>query len=373
MDTPACILVVDDNAQNRTLAEVRLTASGYRVLSVESGEEALATFAHERVDLVLLDVRMPGMDGFETLDRLRRTERGADVPVIFLTAIDDISLHDSALRAGVDDYLTKPLRATELLIRVRSLLRLGQMTASLRASHALVSAQRDELLRGRDLRRQLSTFLVHDLKSPLAMITAATGLVQRRVDPESAEKLQIVQRAAGNMLRMVKNLLDIARSEDGRLLARPAPCDVRRLVEELLSGLRGVQGEWHAQVEFETRYALPDSPICTDGELLRRLLENLLDNALRYSPSDGRIIVALAQSGRELELTVSDQGPGIPMEARERIFDMYVQLDERNPERVGHGLGLVFCRLAAEAQGGRLWVEDAPDGGAAFHVRLPVT
>jgi signal transduction histidine kinase len=204
------------------------------------------------------------------------------------------------------------------------------------------------------------------------MITAATGLVQRRVDAESAEKLQIVQRAAGNMLRMVKNLLDIARSEDGRLLARPAPCDVRKLVEELLAGLRGVQGEWHAQVEFETRFALPDAPIVADAELLRRVLENLLDNALRYSPSDGRIVVALAQSGQELELTVADQGPGIPSEQRERIFDMYVQLDERNPERMGHGLGLVFCRLAAEAQGGRLWVEDAPDGGAAFHVRLPV-
>jgi len=369
---PPCILVVDDNLQNRMLAEARLVAAGYRVLQAEGGEEALELFSRESVDLVLLDVRMPCVDGFETLDRLRRTSRGADVPVVFLTALDDAATHDQALRAGVDDYLTKPLHATELLIRVRSLLRLGQVTASLRASHALVSAQRDELLRSRDLRRQLSAFVVHDLKSPLAMIMAATDVVQRRVAGDSADKLQIVQRAASNMLRMVRNLLDIARSEDGRLLARPSECDVRDLIEELVHGFRGLQGEWHSNIRFETHYRLEQNRLWIDGELLRRVLENLLDNGLRYSPADGRIAVQVAQCGRELELIVSDQGPGIPESQRERIFEMYVRLDERNPERVGHGLGLVFCRLALEAQGGRLWVEDSADGGAAFHARLPV-
>jgi signal transduction histidine kinase len=106
---------------------------------------------------------------------------------------------------------------------------------------------------------------------------------------------------------------------------------------------------------------------------LRRVLENLLDNALRYSPTDGCITLEVLRSGRELELVVSDQGPGIPEPQRERIFEMYVRLDERNPERVGHGLGLVFCRLALEAQGGKLWVEDSADNGAAFHARLPIS
>lgn len=370
---PPCILVVDDNLQNRALVEARLFASGYRVLQAESGEEALALFTREHVDLVLLDVRMPGLDGFATLDLLRRTTRGADVPVVFLTALDDAETHERALRAGVDDYLTKPMRANELLIRVRSLLRLGQVTASLRASHALVSAQRDELLRSRDLRRQLSAFVVHDLKSPLAMIFAATEMVQRKVGGDAADKLQVVQRAASNMQRMVRNLLEIARSEDGRLLARPTDCDVRVLVEELVHSFRGLRGEWHEAIAFETKYRLDESRVWTDGELLRRVLENLLDNALRYSPADGRIVVEVARVGRDLELVVRDQGPGIPEEHRARIFEMYVRLDEQNPERVGHGLGLVFCRLALEAQGGRLWVEDGVDGGAAFHARLPVS
>jgi len=371
-----CILVVDDNEQNRLLVEARLTAAGYCVVQAESGARALDIFSERPCDLVLLDVRMPGLDGFETLDRLRKLPRGADVAVVFLTALDDVATHERALRAGVDDYLTKPLRATELLIRVRSLLRLGHAVSSLRASHAIVSKQRDELIRARDLRRQLTTFIVHDLKSPLAMIMAGTQLVQRKVVAPGIEKLMIVQRAASDMQRMVHNLLDIARSEDGRLVPRPAQVDVRELVDQLVESTRGTKGEWHAGIAIETRYALApghEARMWTDPLLLRRVLENLLDNALRYSPIDGHIVIDVAQSEDELCLSVTDEGPGIAPEQRERVFEMYVRLDDKNPERVGHGLGLVFCRLALEVQGGRIWADAGPAGrGAAFHARLPI-
>jgi len=373
---PASILVVDDNPQYRLVAEARLSAAGYRVLQAESGERALEMFAREPVDLVLLDVRMPGIDGFATLDRLRRLPRGGDVAVVFLTALDDVATHERALKAGVDDFLSKPLRGTELLIRVRSLLRLGQAMTSLRTSHALVLAQRDELLRGRDLRRQLSAFVVHDLKSPLSMIIAATELEQRKLSSPGAQKLHIVQRAAQNMLRMVYNLLDIARSEDGRLIAHPTEVNVRELVEELVQGVRGTHGEWHSSIVIETRYRLDNPLAWVDGQLLRRVLENLLDNALRYSPGDAPIVVEVVRSQRELSLRVSDEGPGIPRDQRQHIFEMYVRLDDDKPVRVSHGLGLVFCRLALEAQGGRISVEsrsdEAGDHGAAFQAVLPV-
>jgi two-component system, sensor histidine kinase and response regulator len=366
------ILVVDDNLQNRLVAEARLVAAGYRVLQAEDGVKALEVFARDTCDLVLLDVRMPGLDGFETLDRLRRLPRGSEVAVVFLTALDDVATHERALRAGVDDYLTKPLRATELLIRVRSLIRLGQATTSLRTSHALVSAQRDELIRGRDLRRQLSAFVVHDLKSPLSMIMAATELVQRRADKDAGDKLQIVQRAAQNMMRMVHNLLDIARSEDGRLIPRATEIDVRKLVDEIVESTRGTQGEWHAGIALETRYRGDPPRAWLDGLLLRRVLENLLDNALRYSPTDARIAIEVTRTERELKLSVSDEGPGIAPEQRDRIFEMYARLDENHPIRTGHGLGLVFCKLATEAQGGRIWVEsNGAMVGATFHVVLP--
>ena len=366
------ILVVDDSLENRMLAEARLHAAGYRVLQADSGARALELFAEEPCDLVLLDVKMPGLDGFQTLDELRRLPRGGDVAVVFLTALDDVVTHERALRAGVDDYLTKPLRATELLIRVRSLLRVAQTMNSLRTSHALVSTQRDELIRGRDLRRQLSTFVVHDLKSPLAIIMAASDLVQRTLPKDSAPKLQLVKRAATNMLRMVHNLLDIARSEDGRLSPRSAELDVRRLVEDTVQSMRGLQGEWHAAIGIETHYDLSEPRLSLDAQLLPRVLENLLDNALRYSPTDGCIRVELSRSGQTLSLVVHDQGPGITAEQRARMFDTYAGLEDNNPGRVGHGLGLVFCRLALEAQGGRIWIESDGENGAAFHASLPL-
>jgi two-component system sensor histidine kinase/response regulator len=366
------ILVVDDDAQNRMVLEARLTGAGHRVLLADGGEQALAMFARERCDLVLLDVLMPGLDGFATLERLRRLPRGNEVAVVFLTGLDDVATHERALRSGVDDYLTKPLRATELLIRVRSLLRIGQAMGSLRASHALVSAQRDELIRGRDLRRQLSNFVVHDLKSPLAMIMAATDLVKRGLPSPAVDTLGIVQRSATNMLRMVHNLLDIARSEDGRLIARPSDVDLRQLIEEQVQAMRGARGEWHHAIALETAYRIDDAHAWIDGPLLRRVLDNLLDNALRYSPTDAAIRIEVSRLGRELELVVRDQGPGITPEVRERGFEMYPRVDEALPLRSGHGLGLVFCRLAVEAQGGRVWAESGPDGqGAAFHVSLP--
>lgn len=367
------ILVVDDNPQNRLIAKARLSAAGYRVLEAESGAEALAIFASERCDLVLLDVLMPELDGFETLDRLRRMPRGSEVAVVFLTACEDVATHERALRSGVDDYLTKPLRATELVIRVRSLLRLSQAMSSLRQSHALVSTQRDELLRAKDLRRQLSSFIVHDLKSPLNMVMAATDLAKRSA-PSAADTLAIVQRSAANMLRMVHNLLDVASSEDGRLVPHPRDTDLRELVEQQVAAMRGARGEWHHSIQLQTRYQIEHPHAWVDPLLLGRVLDNLLDNALRYSPLDAAIKVEVSKLGGELELVVVDEGPGIPLEHRERVFEMYARLDEQHPTRVGHGLGLVFCRLAVEAQGGRVWAQGGPAGtGTEFHVLLPAS
>ena len=184
----AHILVVDDAPQNRLLADARLSGAGYRVTQAESGEAALRAFENDPPDLVLLDVRMPGLDGFDTLARLRALPDGDDVPVVFLTAFDDDDTHRRALAAGVDDFLSKPLRPTELLIRVRSLLRLREAMRNLHASHSLVSAQRDALLQARNLRERLSTFIVHDLKIPLQNISAATEVVQRRTENEGAQR-----------------------------------------------------------------------------------------------------------------------------------------------------------------------------------------
>jgi signal transduction histidine kinase len=365
----AHILVVDDAPQNRLLAEARLSGAGYRVTQAESGEAAITAFEREVPDLVLLDVRMPGLDGFDTLERLRALPHGPNVPVVFLTAFDDEDTHRRALAAGVDDFLSKPLRPTELLIRVRSLLRLSAAMQKLHDSHALVSAQRDALLHARQLRERLSAFIVHDLKIPLQNISAATEIVQRRAENEGTERAAaMIQRGCTDMNRMVLDLLDVARAEDGHLTVQKTDFDLRTLLDDVVERTRVTRGQG-AAVRLETMYDLEDPRIQGDPELLRRVIENLLDNAFRYSPAQSSIRVSAAKRQGQVDILVRDEGPGIPEEHRERVFDMYERLEERR-DRSGRGLGLVFCRAAVEAHGGAIWI-DPPDGrGAVFHVRL---
>jgi signal transduction histidine kinase len=366
----AHILVVDDAPQNRLLAEARLSTAGYRVTQAESGEAALVAFQREVPDLVLLDVRMPGLDGFDTLERLRALPHGADVAVVFLTAFDDEDTHRRALAAGVDDFLSKPLRPTELLIRVRSLLRLRETMQKLHDSHSLVSAQRDALLHARHLRERLSAFIVHDLKIPLQNISAATEVVQRRSENEGAQRAAaMIQRGCSDMNRMVLDLLDVARAEDGHLPVQNTDFDLRSLLDDVIERIRATRGQNSSAVKFETMYDLEDARIQGDPELLRRVIENLLDNALRYSPAQSAIHVSAAKHHGQVDILVRDEGPGIPEEHRERVFDMYERLEERR-DRSGRGLGLVFCRAAVEAHGGSIWI-DPPEGrGAVFHLRF---
>jgi DNA-binding response OmpR family regulator len=143
---PATVLVVDDNLQNREVAEGHLVGAGYAVIQAEGGAEGLALLTARRPDLVLLDVLMPGMDGYETCRRIRVLPEVGDVPVLFLTALGDLETHKAALESGADDFLTKPLNRTELLIRVRSLLRIKQLSDELRANVRLTETQRDALL-----------------------------------------------------------------------------------------------------------------------------------------------------------------------------------------------------------------------------------
>lgn len=366
------ILIVDDTLQNRLLAQVRLEASGYRVTQAGSGEEALGMFQRDLPDLVLLDVRMPGLDGFQTLAKLRTLPYGQDVPVVFLTALDDEETHRRALEAGAEDFLTKPLRPTELLIRVRSLLRLREASRKLHDSYGLVSTQRDALIRARDLRERLAAFIIHDLKAPLANISAAADLLVRKVEAEPLRRtIGLIHRAVSDMSRMVLDLLDVARTEDGQLPMQSTEFDLRDMLDDVIERIRATRAQTTGAVRLETEYAMDDACIQGDRELLRRVIENLLDNALRYSPSQSAIHVHAERTQDQVDILVRDEGPGIPEQDRERIFDMYQRLDAEH-DRSGRGLGLVFCRAAVEAHGGSIWVDPPPHGrlGTTFHVRL---
>ncbi len=366
------ILVVDDQADNRQVLEAYLGSAGYAILLAESGEEAVARFEEGDVDLVLMDVVMPGIDGFEACRRIRALRMGADMPIIFLTALTDAATHMKARDLGAADFIAKPVNRTELLMRVRSLLWMRRLTDDLRQGHELIRSQHDAVIWAQQRKEELINLVVHDLKNPIASILANAHFLVREpnLSDDAREASRDIHEAADSMQRMVLNLLDISRSEEGALVPRLSEVDVPSLVEEVLSVMTRRANERQQTILVDLSPEVKRNVV--DRDLLLRLLENLLDNALKYSPPGGTIRVEASSPNGFLDFSVRDEGPGIPGAYRERIFEKYVQLEDSATSlaRTSRGLGLVFCRLAAEAHGGRIWVEDNAPRGTAFKVRL---
>ncbi|MBI5545545.1 MAG: response regulator [Deltaproteobacteria bacterium] len=360
------ILVVDDQPSTGAVIEAGLLAAGYRVTLRESGASALEAFRAQPADLVLLDILMPGLDGFETLRQLRGLPAGDQTPVVFLTALHDPATHGRALASGADDLLSKPVNRTELLMRVRSLLWVRRLRDEL-------AAQRDALLEAHRQKEQLTALLVHDFKSPLATILAGADYLgrERALSPDVRDCVGDIEQAAGALERMTLNLLDISRSEDGALETNRCRFEGSELAQATCARLVRRAESRQIRLLCDAEVALP---LEADRDFIRRVLENLLDNALGVAPVGTTVRLEARQEKGAALLRVSDEGPGVPPAWRERIFEKYVRLESGNAEsaRNGRWLGLTFCRLAIHAHGGAIWVEENHPLGSVFCVRLPL-
>ena len=251
---------------------------------------------------------------------------------------------------------------------------LAAADAIVRSNYELIEQQRDALLRAQQQKEQLTAFVVHDLKNPLSGILLNATVLSR--DPNlGADVKSTALRIAGaarSMNQMVMDILDIGRSEEGALVLRRAEVDVSKLLDQAIGSVRARSDAAGQNIECVLHLEQPT--ISADEDLIRRVLENLLDNAVRHTPRGGRIVVETRSVPTGIETRVGDGGTGIPEADRERVFDKYVQLDPSHSatNRTGRGLGLLFCRLAVEAHGGRIWVEGGAHEGATFAVSLPI-
>jgi signal transduction histidine kinase len=368
----ARILAADDNEQNRTLVRMTLEGEGYDVETVTDGTQAVAAFEARRHDCVLLDIRMPVLDGFEACRQIRALPGGDQTPILFLTALREVDAFDSALRAGGDDFLTKPVRPTELIVRVQSAVKLSRLGSKLSDHVAIVRKQRDDLMRLQLQQERLMSFVVHDLKNPVGAIDLqAQSLLRARELPERARKAaEHIRSDARNLIRLILNLLDIAKSEEGQLVAHKTAFDLPALVDDIFDAMQ-IAARANG-VRLAGDFALDPPNVCADADLLRRMLENLIDNAIRHTPEGGIVTVRAARADTTLELYVSDTGAGIAPQLVHKIFEKYVQVEQKSGavSRTGRGLGLAFCQLAAQAHGGSIVVETTASG-ACFCIRLP--
>lgn len=364
---PATILVVDDHASNRELARRTLVDEGHTVVTAASGAEALAFWERSPADCVLLDIRMPDMDGFQVCERLRALPGGKDTPILFVTGMRDVDTFERGLAAGATDYLTKPIQPSELVLRVQVALQLRRVSAERDELYLLLRQQRDGLQRAMLNNEHLSAFLIHDLKNPATGMKVATQLIlaDAGISARTREIAQQVVEGADTLLRMISNLLDIAKSDEGRLTTSPVQVQLADVVAQARSTVA-----FQARVRrIDLQTALSVRTLTADHVLLRRVFENLLENAIRHAPRDTTVSLSAVPDKDGVLLQVRDLGPGVPPALRESIFGRFVQ-GTHECGRDGRGLGLAFCKIAIEAHGGRVWVEDGAPG-AVFCAWLP--
>lgn len=358
------ILVVDDNAENRALAQATLEDEGYRVVLASGGAEGIEAFARERPACILLDVRMPGIDGLAVCEQIRALPGGAEVAIVFVTAQREVETFDRAIEAGGDDFLTKPFRPSELIVRVQAALRARVLAGERSDLYEEIKRQRDALQRLQLHKEQLAGFLVHDLKNPVGAIDLQAQRMLR--DPAASDRSRSAANAirdeARSLLRMILNLLDLSKADEQQLAPAREQLDPKRLVGAVLDELRPRAADSHVTLVAE----VTATNMRADADLATRVLANLVDNAIRHSPEQSTVWVTVTDVPDGTEWRIRDAGPGVADDQRVQVFARF----ETGGTSRNRGLGLSFCKVAIEAHGGRIWIEDGAPG-AVFCVRFP--
>jgi signal transduction histidine kinase len=366
------VLVVNDDDASRYTTSRILTLAGHRVIEAASGGEALRMATQAQPDLIVLDVKLPDISGYEVAARLRSRPETASISVMhtsatFVTADKRVLGLDS----GADAYLTQPFEPAELIAMVRSLLRLRHAEREMR--------QRADLLADADRRKdEFLAMLAHELRNPLAAIMTAIGILERKPSDDAKEvrMRSIIHRQTHHLARLVDDLLDVSRITRGKVQLRRERVDLCAILQQVLTLIRPVAEGRGLQLES----TLPEGALWlnADATRLEQVFMNLMDNAAKYTDAGGAISVRVLQEGADgssqAVVRIKDTGIGIPAHKLPTIFELFSQVDESlERSRGGLGIGLTLVRNLVELHGGSVSVSSAGlDRGSEFVVRLPL-
>ncbi len=359
-----CILVVDDEKKNRVIMRDVLEVNGYHVIEAENGEQTLEKVMEEPPDVILLDVMMPGIDGFEICRRLKMDPKTAPIPILMVTALSDRSDRIKGIQSGANDFLSKPIDHHEVVLRVHNAVYSKHLFDQLKEDYKRLQ----EL---ETLRDNLTHMIIHDLKQPITAISGYLQLLKMRADSGSEKKNDVIEqasRAVNILIGMVESLLDVTRLESGKMPLSLSQCDLKSLVEGALETLGPVKDKHDIYIEssVDTVFAF------CDKDLIKRVIENLVGNAVKYTPEGGKVIVTIETNDSQSRIAISDTGVGIPEEYHDKIFEKFGQVKSRQKgKKYSTGLGLTFCKLAVEAHGGEIGIESESGRGSTFWFVLP--
>jgi signal transduction histidine kinase len=354
---PATILIVDDTPANLSVLVDTLAEAGYNLMVAEDGEDALAQTRRTQPDLILLDVMMPGLDGFETCRRFKAQAGTRDIPVIFMTALTDTAEKIRAFTAGAVDYITKPIQHDEALARI--------------GTHLTIRRLQHELQQQLALKERFMRIAGHDLRNPLCLILMSGELARRKgATPAVAEYLESIHSSAREMRRIIDTFLNVRKPGDE---AR-GPMDRADL--NLVAAAVVAQNEPAAErksvaLALELPEILPLAR--ADAGNTYQALSNYVSNAIKFHPPGGRIVIRTGATATHLRAEVQDQGPGVAPAERAGLFHEYARLSPRpTGGEESTGLGLSIVKELIEAEGGRVGAEFPAAGGSIFWFEVPI-
>lgn len=360
------ILVVDDIPENIKIITHMLKNMGFSIFIAQSGHEALEKLAAVPVDLVLLDISMPGMDGYEVCERIKAEPSTSDIPVIFVTARDDPEDVVHGFEMGAVDYLTRPVNSAELQARVATHL-------ELKASRDIIEQQNRELRELNASKDKFLSILAHDLKNPIAGVITTSQLVVKMYEAlEDKERLSYVEEihsSSERILHILEDLLQWSRSQSGRIEYNPEQIQLHRVTYEAIAA-----HEQAAEEKNITVHNTIDDSITALGDrnMIAAVIRNLLSNAVKFTHSGGEITLSAEERATHVNYRVADTGVGIPPEHMDRLFkiDGALSTPGTNNEK-GTGLGLILCKEFIEKNKGAITVESTPGKGTVFTFTLP--
>jgi len=360
------ILVVDDNEMNVDILEMDLRERHYRVFKAYNGIDGIAIANEEVPDLILLDIQMPGIDGLETLKRLRANNKTKDIPVILLTGLNDPRSIESGFSAGADEYLTKPINFDELSVRVNTILRMSRAEKELRK-----------------VKDEFDYLMVQDFLNHVAAIKGTLDIIaEEQVGPLNEAQKEIIAIAATAIdehLNLIKELGDLAQLKSGRIHLEKELHSMPETVETALASVQPLVRLKKVNLQPKIESNLPQ--VVIDQKKIIQVFKNLLMNAINFTPEGETISVTVAQIQRFdassgtmkpfIQVSVSDNGPSLSQEELSLAIDAYEQARQWKVSKY-KGLGLTICKTILEAHNGTIWAEALKEKGNTFHFILPV-
>lgn len=369
------ILIVDDNKENIDLIAYFLKPQNYEIITAGDGVEALTQIENTKPDIILLDIMLPKMDGFQVCERVKKNAETRFIPVIMITALKELKDKIRSLEVGADDFISKPFENVELLTRVKSLLRIKKYHDELAIKNKQLEESNKRLLQLDQFKEELSHLIVHDMKNPLFVIQGNLQMMEmglgEDISPMVKKYLGRIDRSTQNLLRMVLNLIDVFKIEGGTVELNKELVGLNELVQKAHARIMDYPENEQKQIKLNLAEKLPY--IKLDMSVMERVMDNMLSFATSNVPQDGLIEVSTFINGDKLGIIIHDHGVQIPLKYKDSMFEKLNQVEIKNEGyRLGRGLTLTFSKLAVEAHNGRLYVDDTNKVGNRFVMTFPV-